>query len=69
VSCGAVRWCGKTAGLGTSLDGLAALVRKVLPELDERQAAEAGVMIFVLAGSLWTHSHPAPAVRRPPPAA
>lgn len=50
-------------GAFDALDGLAALVRKVLPELDERQVAEAGVMIFVLAGSLWTHSHPAPAVR------
>lgn len=50
-------------GAFDALAGLAALVRQVLPELSEQQATEAGVMTFVLAGSLWTHSHPAPAVR------
>lgn len=50
-------------GAFDALAGLAALIRQVMPELDERQATEAGVMTFVLVGSLWTHSHPAPAVR------
>jgi AcrR family transcriptional regulator len=45
------------------LADLAAFLRQVLPELSEEQATEAAAMMPVLAGSLWTHSHPAPAVR------
>ncbi|MFF3608300.1 hypothetical protein [Streptomyces sp. NPDC002463] len=48
---------------GLPVDGLAALIRQVLPGLDEQRATEMGVMTFVLAGSLWTHGHPEPDVR------
>ncbi|MFC9659401.1 TetR family transcriptional regulator [Nocardia sp. NPDC127606] len=50
-------------GTQSALSGLAALFRNVLPELDDQQAAEAANMTIVLAGSLWTHTHPGPAVR------
>ncbi|MEV4206188.1 TetR/AcrR family transcriptional regulator [Nocardia salmonicida] len=50
-------------GAHDTLSGLATLFRNVLPELDDRQAAEAANMTIVLVGSLWTHTHPGPAVR------
>ncbi|WP_329019229.1 hypothetical protein [Streptomyces sp. NBC_01601] len=50
-------------GAHEALSGLAAFFRDVLPELDDRQAAEAASMTIVLVGSLWTHTHPAAAVR------
>ncbi|MGW3291032.1 TetR family transcriptional regulator [Streptomyces sp. NPDC001002] len=50
-------------GAHEGLGGLADMLREVLPELDERKAAEAASMTIVLVGALWTHSHPAEAVR------
>jgi AcrR family transcriptional regulator len=50
-------------GAHESLTGLASLLRKILPELGERQAAEAASAIIVLVGALWIHTHPADAVR------
>ncbi|MBT2211705.1 TetR/AcrR family transcriptional regulator [Actinomadura sp. NEAU-AAG7] len=45
------------------LADLAALSRRVLPELGDRQATEAAAMTLVLVAALWTHTRPAPAVR------
>ncbi|MFE3202382.1 TetR family transcriptional regulator [Embleya sp. NPDC059237] len=45
------------------LAGLARMLRKALPELGDREAAEAASMTIVLVGALWTRSHPAEAVR------
>ncbi|MGW2959284.1 hypothetical protein ACWDGI_12470 [Streptomyces sp. NPDC001220] len=39
------------------------MLREILPELRDREAAEAAAMTIVLVGALWTHSHPAEAVR------
>jgi len=50
-------------GAHDGLSGLAGMLREVLPELDDREAAEAASMTIVLVGALWTHSHPAAAVR------
>jgi len=50
-------------GAYDGLAGLAGMLREVLPELGEREAAEAASMTIVLVGALWTHSHPAEAVR------
>lgn len=49
-------------GAYDALAGLAAFQQQVLPELSDQQATEAAVMTLVLAGALWTHSNPAPAV-------
>lgn len=49
-------------GARDSLVGLAALLRRLLPELGEDHSAQAARMIIILAGALWTRSHPAPAV-------
>jgi AcrR family transcriptional regulator len=46
----------------TNLDGFAALLRSVLPELGQDGAARAASLIIVLVGALWTHTHPAPAM-------
>lgn len=46
-----------------SLFGLTAALRQVLPELSEKDAAEAARAVVVLAGALWTHSHPPQAVQ------
>ncbi|MET8450866.1 TetR/AcrR family transcriptional regulator [Streptomyces sp. NPDC005209] len=45
------------------LIGFADLIRRALPELDQDAAAEAAHTVIVLIGALWTHSHPAPAVK------
>ncbi|MFI6547514.1 TetR family transcriptional regulator [Streptomyces prunicolor] len=50
-------------GAHDGLSGLAGMLREILPELGEREAAEAASMTIVLVGALWTHSHPAEAVR------
>lgn len=42
---------------------MAGLFQQVLPELNDQQATEAASMTIVLVGALWTHGHPAPAVR------
>jgi hypothetical protein len=39
------------------------MLREILPELGDREAAEAAGMTVVLVGALWTHSHPAEALR------
>ena len=44
------------------LAGLAGMFQEILPELGDREAAEAASMTIVLVGTLWTHSHPAAAV-------
>lgn len=49
-------------GARDSLVGLAALLRRLLPELGNDRSAQAARMIIVLAGALWTRSNPAPAV-------
>src|SRR6266446_9798839 len=49
-------------GARDSLVGLAALLRRLLPELGKDRSAQAARMVIVLAGGLWTRSHPAPAV-------
>ncbi|MGW1215222.1 hypothetical protein ACWD5F_36900 [Streptomyces sp. NPDC002499] len=45
------------------LAGLAGMFQEILPEFDDGKAAEAASMTIVLVGALWTHSHPAEAVR------
>jgi hypothetical protein len=50
-------------GAHDGLAGLAGMLREILPELGDREAAEAASMTIVLVGALWTHSHPAEAVR------
>jgi AcrR family transcriptional regulator len=45
-----------------SLDGFAELVGAALPELGPERAGAAAGMTIVLAGSLWTHTHPPEAV-------
>jgi AcrR family transcriptional regulator len=45
-----------------NLDGFAALLRSVVPELGQDGAARAASLIIVLVGALWTHTHPAPAM-------
>jgi len=50
-------------GAHEGLAGLAAMLREILPEFGDREAAEAASMTIVLVGALWTHSHPATAVR------
>ena len=49
-------------GARDSLVGLAALLRRLLPELGKARSAQAARMVIVLAGALWTRSHPAPVV-------
>ena len=49
-------------GARDSLVGLAALLQRLLPELGKDRSAQAARMVIVLAGALWTRSHPAPAV-------
>jgi AcrR family transcriptional regulator len=44
------------------LAGLAALLRSLVPELDEPRAARSARLIIMLTGVVWTNSHPAPAV-------
>ncbi|MER7182379.1 TetR/AcrR family transcriptional regulator [Streptomyces hyaluromycini] len=50
-------------GAHDGLAGLAGMLQEILPELGDRAAAEAASMTIVLVGALWTHSHPAAAVR------
>ncbi|MFD6269841.1 TetR family transcriptional regulator [Nocardia asteroides] len=45
-----------------SLSEFTADLRRVLPELGDREAAEAAMTILLLAGALWTHAHPPQAV-------
>lgn len=45
-----------------ALDGLAALIVGVLPELDPAAGRDAAFTTVVLAGAMWTHSHPSPAM-------
>jgi AcrR family transcriptional regulator len=44
------------------LAGLAALLRTFLPELSEPHAAHCARLIIMLTGTIWTNSHPSPAV-------
>lgn len=46
-----------------NLLALAELLRRALPELDERRSTQAARTIVMLAGAIWTQSHPAPTVR------
>lgn len=46
-----------------SLAGFTAALRQVLPELSDEDAAEAARTLVVLAGALWTHTHPPQAVQ------
>jgi AcrR family transcriptional regulator len=50
-------------GTHESLANLASLLEQIIPELGGHRAAEAASMVIVLAGALWTHTHPADAVR------
>lgn len=50
-------------GARDGLVGLADLLRRVLPELGPRQAAQAAKLAVVLVGALWTLAHPAPPIR------
>lgn len=45
-----------------SLGEFTADLRRALPELGDREAAEAAMTILLLAGALWTHAHPPQAV-------
>lgn len=49
-------------GALVALDGLAALVVDVLPELDAESGHDAAFTTIVLVGAMWTHSHPSPAM-------
>ncbi|MGW5440500.1 TetR family transcriptional regulator [Nocardia asteroides] len=49
-------------GAYASLGEFTADLRRVLPELGDREAAEAAMTILLLAGALWTHAHPPQAV-------
>ena len=50
-------------GARDSLLGLAELLRRLLPELDQPRSEQGANLIVVLICGLWTHTHPAPAVR------
>ncbi|MCX4460324.1 TetR family transcriptional regulator (plasmid) [Streptomyces sp. NBC_01340] len=50
-------------GARDSLLGLAELLRRLFPELDQPRSEQGANLIIVLVCSLWTHTHPAPAVR------
>ncbi len=54
-------------GALTALDGLAALIVDVLPELDAESGHDAAFTTIVLVGAMWTHSHPSPATNQPLP--
>ncbi|MDT3441876.1 TetR family transcriptional regulator [Pseudofrankia sp. BMG5.37] len=49
-------------GARDSMVGLAALLRRLLTELDERRSAQAAGLVIALVGALWTRGHPAPAL-------
>jgi len=49
-------------GSRDSLVGLAALLRGLVPELDEPRSAQAAGLVIALVGALWTRGHPAPAL-------
>jgi AcrR family transcriptional regulator len=49
-------------GATDGIDGLAALIADVLPELDADAAHDAAFTTIVLVGAMWTHSHPSPAM-------
>ncbi|OHV32013.1 TetR family transcriptional regulator [Parafrankia colletiae] len=49
-------------GARDSMVGLAALLRRLVPELDEPRSAQAAGLLIALAGALWTRGHPAPAL-------
>lgn len=42
------------------LAGLAAVIERVLPELSPGQSAQAASVVIMLAGVVWTYTHPAP---------
>jgi AcrR family transcriptional regulator len=50
-------------GARDSLLGLAELLRRLFPELDQPRSEQGANLIIVLICGLWTHTHPAPAVR------
>ncbi|WP_181273826.1 TetR/AcrR family transcriptional regulator [Brevibacterium oceani] len=50
-------------GARDSVGGFATLLREMLPELSDQDAAEAASTIVVLVGAIWTHTHPADALR------
>lgn len=50
-------------GARDSLLGLAELLRHLFPELDQPRSEQGANLIIVLISGLWTHTHPAPAVR------
>ncbi|WP_369036031.1 MULTISPECIES: TetR/AcrR family transcriptional regulator [Streptomyces] len=50
-------------GARDSLLGLAGLLRDLFPELDRPRSEQGANLIIVLISGLWTHTHPAPAVR------
>jgi len=50
-------------GARDSLLGLAELLRSLFPELDQPRSEQGANLIIVLICGLWTHTHPAPAVR------
>ncbi|MFJ4623435.1 TetR family transcriptional regulator [Streptomyces sp. NPDC088812] len=50
-------------GARDSLRGLAELLRHLFPELDRPRSEQGANLIIVLICGLWTHTHPAPAVR------
>ncbi|WP_261562492.1 TetR/AcrR family transcriptional regulator [Frankia tisae] len=49
-------------GARDSMVGLAALLRRLVPELDEPRSAQATGLVIALVGALWTRGHPAPAL-------
>ncbi|WP_018639638.1 TetR/AcrR family transcriptional regulator [Parafrankia elaeagni] len=49
-------------GARDSMVGLAALFRRLVPELDEPRSAQAAGLLIALVGALWTRGHPAPAL-------
>jgi AcrR family transcriptional regulator len=50
-------------GARDSLLGFAELLRDLFPELDPPRSEQGANLVVVLIGGLWTHTHPAPAVR------
>ncbi|WP_329550489.1 TetR/AcrR family transcriptional regulator [Streptomyces sp. NBC_00696] len=50
-------------GARDSLLGFAALLRHLFPELDRPRSEQGANLVIVMIGGLWTHCHPAPAVR------
>ncbi|MFF3500787.1 TetR family transcriptional regulator [Streptomyces sp. NPDC003247] len=50
-------------GARDSLLGFAELLRHLFPELDRPRSEQGANLIVVLICGLWTHTHPAPAVR------